>query len=168
MSRDKTLCFSGHRPERFPSYRKIEFEALLNLLNKRVNEAIDEGYVHFICGMQKGWDTLAGEAVLAIREDRKPHITLELAIPFKGHADKLQLTTDDKARYDRLVKEADKVSVLSAHFYKAAYHNRDIYMVDKSSYLIYFWDGGPGGTSRAVAHVQEQGIRMKNLYMTGW
>ena len=79
MNRDKTLCFSGHRPERFPNYRKIEYEALLKLLNKRINEAIDEGYVHFICGMQKGWETIAGEEVLSIREDSKPHITLELS-----------------------------------------------------------------------------------------
>jgi len=168
MNREKTVCFSGHRPERFPNYRQIEFETLLKMLDRRINEAIDEGFTHFICGMQKGWDTLAGEAVLSIRDDCMPQITLELAIPFKGHADKLNLTADDKARYDRLVSEADKVSVLSAHFYKAAYHYRDIYMIDNSSYLIYYWDGGPGGTSRAVAYAQEQGIRKKNLYMTGW
>jgi len=168
MNRENTACFSGHRPERFPNYRQIEFEALLRLLNKRVNEAIDEGYKHFIVGMQKGWDTLAGEAVLSIREEAKPHITLELAIPFEGHAEKLNLTADDRKRYDRLVKEANKISILSRHFYKAAYHNRDIYMIDNSSYLIYFWDGGPGGTSRAVQYAQEQELKMKNLYMRGW
>jgi len=164
MSREKTACFSGHRPERFPDYKPHEFDALLKLLSLRINEAIDEGYTHFICGMAPGWDTIAGEAVLTVRRDRNLRIALELAIPFKGHMDRLKLDNEGKARYNRLLRFADKTTILCPSFHKAAFTDRDIYMVDNSSYLIYYWDGGPGGTSRAVKYAGEQGLRMNNLY----
>ena len=164
MIREKTVFFSGHRPERFPKYEPEEFKALIARLRTSISEAIDIGYSHFICGMASGWDIMSGEAVLYVRKNSKLHITLELAIPFQGHPDRRKLTSKDKSRYDYLLKEADTVTFYNESYYKGVFNDRDIYMADSSTLLICFWDGGPGGTSRAVKYALEQKLKIINLY----
>ena len=163
MDRKITASFTGHRLERFPKYTSAEYEAFIALLRASINNAIVDGYIHYITGMGRGFDIIAGEEVCFIR-NTNPRITLELAIPFKGHLDRLKLKDSDKTRYEKLMDEADKVTFCNESYSKNAYHQRNQYMVDNSLLQIAYWDGGPGGTAHAVSYARQQKIKIVNIY----
>ena len=55
--REKTLCFSGHRPEKLPNGGELhtpEIKMLLGMLFYEIEQSVNEGYVRFITGMAKG------------------------------------------------------------------------------------------------------------------
>lgn len=75
MNRLHTCCFTGHRdipPEILPALAaKVEAEVL---------ELIADGIRYFYAGGALGFDTLAAETVLRLR-DQFPQIRLILALP---------------------------------------------------------------------------------------
>ena len=164
MSRRITASFTGHRLERFPNYTLSEYEEFIASLRVSINDAIEDGYVNFIAGMGRGFDIIAGEEVCFIRNNTNMNITLELAIPFKGHLDRLKLKDSDKIRYEKLVNEANKITFCKDCYSKGVYHQRNQYMVDNSSLQIAYWDGGPGGTAHAVNYARQEKIKIVNLY----
>ena len=75
MSRLHTCCFTGHRdipPEILP--------ALARKLETTVHDLIADGIRYFYAGGALGFDTLAAETVLRLR-DQAPQIRLILALP---------------------------------------------------------------------------------------
>ena len=66
-----SVCFSGYRPEKLP-WGGDESDPRCTVLKKRLYDAAEsacaEGYRHFICGMARGVDLYACEAVLQLRE----------------------------------------------------------------------------------------------------
>ena len=82
-ARQKSCCFTGHRPAKLPwGYREEDPRCVT--LKARISDAVtlawQEGYRHFICGMAQGCDLYFCEAVLVLREQH-PEITVEAAIP---------------------------------------------------------------------------------------
>ena len=72
--RQKSCCFTGHRPAKLPwGYREEDPRCIT--LKARIFDAVtlawQEGYRHFICGMAQGCDLYFCEAVLALREQGK-------------------------------------------------------------------------------------------------
>ena len=53
-------CFTGHRPEKM----ELGEKEIKSLLEKAIDEAIEDGYVTFITGMAMGTDKWAAEIVL--------------------------------------------------------------------------------------------------------
>lgn len=77
-------------------------------------EAVYEGGVrHFICGMAEGCDIFFGEAVAALRRSR-PDVTLEAAVPCPEQD--LRWSAGSTERYDRLLSECDKLTVVSPRY----------------------------------------------------
>ena len=85
----KTVCFTGHRPNKLGGYnwnskkniliRNCIKNEIVNLLRKYPNEDF-----HFICGGALGFDLFATEAVINLKNNNPDRdITLEIAIPFK-------------------------------------------------------------------------------------
>ena len=78
-----SVCFSGYRPEKLP-WGGDESDPRCAVLKKRLYDAAEsacaEGYRHFICGMARGVDLYACEAVLQLREKYRD-VTVEAAIP---------------------------------------------------------------------------------------
>ena len=73
--RSKTVCFTGHRElpaDDLPKISKRLEDALATL--------IEQGYRYFGAGGALGFDTLAAQAVLRLRE-RYPQIRLILVLP---------------------------------------------------------------------------------------
>lgn len=81
MTIDKkvTCTFTCHRPEKLtvPEW-KIE-----SFLEKSIRNAINDGYVNFIHGAQRGVDLMAAMIVLSLKEEY-PQLCLITAIPFEG------------------------------------------------------------------------------------
>ena len=68
MVRERTCCFSGHRPEKMPfaaNANSYAFQQFRNALTRTIYDAIHSGYNHFITGMSRGMDLWAAQEVIA-------------------------------------------------------------------------------------------------------
>ena len=75
----KSCTFTGHRPERL-TYSE---QSVKEWLEKQIRQAIKDGYVDFIAGMQRGVDLWAAEIVIKIRDEGAP-VRFIGACAFKG------------------------------------------------------------------------------------
>jgi len=155
--------FTGHRSAKLPwGYRESDPRCLD--LKRRINDTLEAvweaGFTHFICGMAEGCDLYFCEAVLALRSEH-PEITVEAAIPFSGQADRWPRA--QKERYDRLISECDKQTLLQTEYTPGCMMKRNRYMVDHADLLIACYDGQTGGTLNTMRYAIEQGKEILHL-----
>lgn len=84
MEREKTVCFTGHRPEKIcPAFSEEApfIDAVKHQLQSRILTAVDEGYTTFLCGMARGVDIWAGEIVAGLWESFR-NLELVAVLPF--------------------------------------------------------------------------------------
>ena len=137
--RAATAAFSGHR-----FIDAAQREHVKKRLSKAVIDAYGNGIRNFISGFAIGFDMMAAEIVVSLKESH-PDIALTAAIPFNAQASRFSFY--DRKRYDRLLKVADEVIVLSGSYYPRCFLDRDEFMVKNASSLIAYYDGREkGGT----------------------
>ena len=158
--REKTCCFTGHRPMKLPwgmNEKDPRCLALKLELAARLEALAALGYRSFLCGMALGCDMYFAEAVLALR-DRWPDVRLEAAIPFGDQPGRWN--EEQRRRYNRLIDAADKLTVLQVHYTSDCMQRRNRYMVDRSSLLLACYDGRPGGTMQTILYAERRGVRV--------
>ena len=158
MLRERTCCFTGHRPEKLPWGSDESDPRCLALKAKlwdAVNTAYEEGICHFICGMARGSDFYFAEIVLALREQRSG-ITLEAAIPCMSQPDGWR--AEEKARWHRLVDACDIETLVQEKYDAGCMLRRNRYMVDHSALVIAVYDGTNGGTRRTLEYAIRQKV----------
>ncbi len=158
----KACCFTGYRPEKspFPYDRgNAEYIAFENSLLEAITKALADGFDTFYCGGAMGFDTLAAELLLLLRQ--KNDIKIILVKPFADQA--ARFSEEWRERYDRVQHSVDEIICLSDIYYSACYAERNRYMVDRSERVIAFYDGKPGGTKNTVAYAMKKGIEVVNL-----
>ena len=158
--REKTCCFTGHRPMKLPwgmNEKDPRCLALKLELAARLEALAALGYRSFLCGMALGCDMYFAEAVLALR-DRWPDVRLEAAIPFGDQPGRWN--EEQRRRYNRLIDAADKLTVLQGHYTSDCMQRRNRYMVDRSSLLLACYDGRPGGTMQTILYAERSGVRV--------
>ncbi len=138
-------CFTGHRV-----IPKSEYAEVREKLAESLNKLIDEGVTHFIAGGALGFDSLAAEVVLEIREKR--NITLEIAVPCLGQEKKWN--KKQIANYEDILKKADKVTVLSEKYVTGCMQVRNKYMVDSSDVVVTYYRGKTGGTQQTYFYAE--------------
>ena len=87
--REKTVCFTGHRPEKLPGYGETEnasLNVIRSMLYYQIYQSAEEGYKYFISGLARGVDLWAAEYVLEVK-NRFPDIKLICAKPFAAHGE---------------------------------------------------------------------------------
>jgi len=160
--RSQTVCFTGHRPERLPR----EPEGLTRLqtrLTRAIEDAIQRGKTNFISGAMSGFDTLAAEHVIALKE-KHPQIRCILVAPYSvRYFHSKSWTPEWEARLKLVVERADLSIWLSENWYRGAYYARDRVIVDASSEVIAYYDGGAGGTRYTVNYAKVQGKPVGNM-----
>ena len=114
-----------------------------------------DGYDYFISGGAIGVDTDFAEMVLHFKK-LYPHITLEIAVPCENQD--LKWNDTDKAKYQKILKCADVVTVLSKKYNRFCMQKRNQYMVDKSDFAIAFWnpDTKKGGTYGTIKYIERK------------
>ena len=121
-----TVCFSGHRPERLPK----EADDLLRMqsrLTDAIEDAIRRGKVNFVSGAMSGFDTLAAEQVIRLKE-KYPQIQCVLIAPFSVRFfNNKNWTREWEARLREVIRRADFKTSLSENAYKGVYFDRDRY-----------------------------------------
>ncbi|WP_317854369.1 SLOG family protein [Chakrabartyella piscis] len=163
MNREKTVCFTGHR--HLP--KGEAFEKLKCKLISEINQAIADGYDTFLFGSAEGFDLLCGEIVaqmkkiIPIQNPRK--IKLIAAIPYEEQAK--DFSEEDRERYYKLHAQCDDVVFVSIQYHKDCFKNRNQYMIDHSSKVIAYYNGGVrSGTGQTIRMAEKQKLNIVNLY----
>ena len=151
----KTMCtFTGHRPERLDADENDVIEWLKN----EIGNAVKEGYTGFITGMARGVDIWAAEEVMRLKSEGE-NLKLIAAVPFKGMEDRWE--SDWQKRYNKVLKNADEVTYISAKPGRRAFFERNEWMVDHASRLIAVYTGAPGGTKHTIEYAKKQGLEVR-------
>ncbi len=159
--KSRTCCFAGHRPRPdLPAEDAVRRE-----LQTELRQALNDGFTAFICGMAFGFDLLAAEEVLHLREEGLP-VALIAAMPHKGFGDNWPLCW--RQRRDRVFCEADRtVYVRCESFGKGVYQLRNRWMADRSARVIALYLGGEGGTWNMLRYCLKTGVEVRLLRIEG-
>ncbi len=150
MKRETTCSFTGHR-----IIKNCRKEALTKQLYTAVRSLIEKGYTDFCSGGALGFDQLAAQAVIHLKEEF-PHIRLCMVLPCKNQ-DK-HWTSLQKEAYRQLVVAADEIVYTSEDYYNGCMQKRNRFLVDSASYLLAYLEQNRGGTKYTVNYAEKSGV----------
>ncbi len=154
---DKSLCFTGHRPQKLIYGFNENHEMCVRLKDRimiEIKQKIEEGIDTFLCGMAIGTDIWCGETVVELRKEYQ-NIRLIACIPHIGQEE--MWNEDYKERYRELLRHADEKIIISDHYTKDCMQLRNRYMVDHSSNMIAVFNGQEGGTKTTIEYAIKKG-----------
>ncbi len=164
MDREKTCCFTGHRPDKLP-WGGDESDPRCLRLKRAIARAVEDAYVsgarHFITGMARGVDLYCAEAVLDLREAEED-VALECARPCETQADSWPAA--ERARYRSILERCDFETLVQHRYDRYCMMRRNRYMVDRSGSLIAVYNGVPkGGTFQTLAYAMKKGLTIHTI-----
>lgn len=161
INKSKTICLTGHRPKHLPwGYDEtkdscVKFkEALRNIFKK----AIKYGIKYFLTGMAEGFDMIATEILLSLKQTYKK-IKIIAVIPCKGQEEKWSKSQID--RYHKILNDCDNIVTLSSHYSPSCMNNRNRYMINHSSFVIACFNGVDGGTKNTINFAKQYGCKVR-------
>lgn len=163
----KTLCFTGHRPQKMYGYDPKKYIGLFNQVVECVKNLYAVGYTNFISGGAQGFDQLAFWAVDALKRDGGyTKISNRVYIPFEGQERSWPASgMYGQAEYHAMLQAADEVRVISDKSDKAALFLRNEAMVEDSDGILCLYEDDSwktvktGGTAKtmqfAIKHMMD-------------
>ena len=152
--REKTCCFSGHR-----HIAAADVPAVRAGIARAIGDLIERGVTDFIAGGAYGFDTMAAQEVLRLRETHP--IRLILALPCENQT--ARWADAYVAEYERIRELADEVHVLAKAYDSGCMLRRNDWMISHSAYLICYRKKTMGGTAYTVKQAVAQGLQIRNL-----
>ena len=152
--KSKTCCFTGHREI------SSDTDELKASLKRTITQLINSGIIYFGAGGARGFDTLAAQTVLELKL-AYPHIKLILVLPCPNQTKGWH--TGDICTYENIKKQADKIKVLSDHYYDGCMLVRNRHLVNCSSVCICYMRKPCGGTAYTVRYASKCGLRIIEL-----
>ena len=152
----KSCCFTGHR-----EILAADLPTLGRRVSDEVRRMASMGVINFIAGGARGFDTLAAEAVLALRASELPQIKLLLAIPCPDQTRGWR--AEDVLRYERVFGACDRAVLISQSYTRGCMHTRNRFMVDRSAFVIAYLNETAGGTAYTVDYARRKGRKIVNL-----
>lgn len=151
-----SCCFTGHR--QFP-------REIIPTLKQRIKDGIEYLYANmgvttYFSGGALGFDSLAAETVIEQRREHR-NVRLVIVVPCRDQA--ARWSAADRARYERINRDADEVICLAEHYFNGCMHQRNRYMVDHSRACICYLTEQTGGTAYTVQYARERGLQIFNL-----
>lgn len=151
----KTCCFTGHR--KIPPEKSKEIS---RRLKETLVQLIEDGYMFFETGGALGFDTLAAQTILDLRQ-LYPQMKLILVLPCetqtRGWKEK------DIEIYEDIKRQADKVIYTSEKYIRGCMHKRNRHLVDNSSACIAYLTESAGGTAYTVDYAAKHGLTVFNI-----
>ena len=156
MDKIKCCCFTGHR--------KINVtNELIVRLNKTLTDLIENGATDFYAGGALGWDSIAAEAVLKLREIY-PQIKLHLVLPCSSEEQTIKWSDTQKAEYQNIPNAADKVEYTSDRYYDGCMKVRNARLVELADCCVCYYDNrSRSGTGQTVRMAMNKKIKIINL-----
>lgn len=153
MNKSQTLFFTGHRDIQ-------NTEELRELLKDTVKFFIGKGYKYFVAGGALGFDTLAADCILELR-DAGEDVELILMLPCKNQAAKW--SPEDVRKYQGHLQLADRVIYVSETYTRGCMFLRNRAMADASSVCVAYCNRREGGTAYTVDYASKLGLSIVNL-----
>ena len=150
-----TACFTGHR--KIPSN---EILTVKKRLIETISTSIENGYRYFGAGGALGFDTIAAQSVLELKQ-KYPDIKLILVLPCPNQTrgwDK-----NDVTEYERIKSKADKVVYTSDHYFRGCMQKRNRHLVDNSRCCICYLKKESGGTFYTVDYAKKSSLTIFNI-----
>lgn len=165
--KEKTACFTGHRPEKLPDIGEDNprrDRVIKSILYKEINDAANRGFDTFITGMQRGIDLWAGEMVLDLAAKRPLHIVAVLPHRDMGR----NFKCNDKWIFGRIMKNADRIVVISENYTRCCMSERNRFMVNNSSLLIAAVADEKSGTGQTIRYAEKKGLEIHRIDLNGF
>ncbi len=142
---EKICALTGHRelPENFDT----------NALYDTLEKLIGEGYTYFCCGMAKGFDLVALECLVDLKQ--RYHVRIEACIPYAGYEHGMPAA--GRKKYEMLLSWCDEKNVLSPAFFNGCFLARDRYMVDKADLVLAYCKRATGGAAYTARYAERSG-----------
>ena len=160
MEKEKTCCFSGHRPNKLPwGYNETSNDCvdMIVKLGVEIEQMRKKEVTTFLTGMAMGTDMIAAELVLDLKYAYpEEEIRLIAVVPYSGQSERW--SRNYQIRYETILEQADEQIVLSPFYTKSCMHQRNRYMVDHSAHLIAVYGGENGGTKNTVEYAKRKGL----------
>ena len=155
IQKENACCFTGHRILSATMRENLgeKLEQMLLILT-------EQGITDFICGGARGFDTLAAQMVLEIREDM-PQVRLILALPCREQA-KLW-NEKEHAEWEAILRQADEVIYTAEEYSTGCMMQRNRFMVDNSDICVYYLTNMRSGTCKTVQYALEQEKNLINI-----
>ena len=157
----QTVCFTGHRqlpePERAVAAR----------LDLALGRLYAWGCRRFCAGGARGFDTLAGEAVLRLREAR-PDARLLLVLPYpEQYTYEGNWTPSELRRFRTLLEAADEREILEDRYSFGVFRRRNRRLVELSGICLAYLLRSGSGTGQTVGMAKSAGLSVFNLAVRG-
>lgn len=152
--KSKTVCFTGHR-----NIPAEQLPAVTRRLEAAVAGLIERGYRFFGAGGALGFDTLAAQTVLRLKQ-AYPQIRLILVLPCLSQTK--NWSGENKAVYEEIKARADKVVYTSQAYTRDCMLRRNRYLVDGSSVCVCYLTKPSGGTAYTVQYARANGLPVIN------
>ena len=138
-------------------------------IKRIVRTLAKNGVKNFITGGAVGFDTLAANAVISLRDSevltdgsgKAVKIHLTVAVPCPEQSEKWSF--GDRAVYNSILRSADEVITLSDHYETSCMFVRNRYMVDNSAYCIAYVTQSRGGSYYTMNYAKKSDVCVINL-----
>ena len=147
-----TCCFTGHRDIRPEEVAEIKKNIL-----REVERLIKRGIIYYGCGGALGFDTLAAEVVLELRK-KYNNIRLILVLPCRDQSK--SWNSENRIRYDNIIKNADKIIYTSDKYYRGCMQKRNRHLVEHSCVCIAYVRKSRGGSAYTLKYANENELEI--------
>lgn len=153
--KEKTCCFTGHRKlpeEQLPQLKQALFKVIVRLAS--------QGVTRFACGGALGFDTLAAQMVLVVKETFS-QIQLLLVLPCRTQ--EKYWPKEDQEIYREILARADRVVFVSETYTQGCMQKRNRLLVEGSSVCVCYCTKKQGGTVYTLNYARQNGLDLINL-----
>ena len=154
---DECLSFTGHR-----HLTAQDVERLDALLPQVLEEYYQQGKRVFLSGGALGFDTLAAQAVLALR---KKHPAVQLIMVLPCHSQASRWSPADRRIYQDILADADRVIYVSEDYFPGCMQKRNRFLVQHANVCLCFLLRCRGGTWTTVSYAYDLRRIIRNLAM---
>ena len=154
-----TCCFTGHR-----RLDGVDAALLCARIERAVLALMEDGYTRFCAGGALGFDTLAAQTVLRLRE-RYPQLSLVLMLPCRDQH--RYWRAHERALYEDILSKADEVIYIGEQYSAGCMHRRNRALVAASSACICFVTHAGGGSHYTVRQARQGGLRVLSVAPRG-
>lgn len=153
IDKSKVACFSGHRE--LPQ----DCTEIQTNLEKAIISLIEQGVIFFGNGAALGFDQLAAEIVLKLK-NIYPHIKLIMVLPCPPEQQSLKWNKQQQEHYYELLQQADKIKIVSPKYTDTCMLERNRHLADNSAYLICYLRKTKSGTSYTVNYAEQKNLKI--------
>ena len=156
--REQTCCLTGHRV--IPPWEEAKIMVRAgNILQKLIRE---KNVRYFGVGGAVGFDMLAAEYLLDLREHQEHQLKLVSVLPWPGWRDTDDWTDELRWRQEKILRASDKIVYVKPEYEKNVYLLRDRKLVDGSAYCVSYCNRPRTGTAYTVKYALEHGVKVFN------